>query len=167
MTLDLGQAGLGQSPPARRDRPLPGTAFYPVPHSPNFDFDGTAQGAEWIDRFAAQAKVVMSQEKVRSVITHADWSARNIRIVDDRLVAAYDSVASMTEATAVGQTALTWRSRPSRATVRSPTSTSWMPTATPTRKPPSTPSTGEPQEPGRSTCLPTSPGASTRFRKGA
>jgi hypothetical protein len=91
-------------------------ALYPVPHSPIFDFAGTAEGADWIDRFAAKAKLVTAEQRAKPVITHADWSARNIRIVNDELVVAYDwdSVAAMTEATAVGQAALIWRSTAER-----------------------------------------------------
>ena len=108
MTLAQGMdpTGLGQSP-MRHDG-----ALYPTPHSPVFDFESTAEGAAWIDRFAAEAKRAMAKENGELVITHADWSARNIRIVESQLVASYDwdSAAATTEATAVGQAALTWRS---------------------------------------------------------
>ena len=41
-------AGLDAHPMA-----VPATALYPRPHSPVFDFEATAEGAEWIDAIEA------------------------------------------------------------------------------------------------------------------
>ena len=43
-------------------------------------------------------------------MAHTDWSARNVRLNDERLLAVYDwdSVALVPESTAVGQAAMTW-----------------------------------------------------------
>jgi hypothetical protein len=83
---------------------------YGDPHSPLFDFDSTAEGAEWIDDLARRASVIRERDKSTSVLAHTDWSARNVRFDEHRLLAVYDwdSLASVTEATAIGQAAMTW-----------------------------------------------------------
>ena len=45
------------------------------------------------------------------MIAHADWSARNVRVGHDGILAAYDwdSLAMIRESIAVGQAAATWR----------------------------------------------------------
>ncbi|MGQ0431593.1 MAG: hypothetical protein ACT452_04200 [Microthrixaceae bacterium] len=47
--------------PGLRDNPLqqPFEGLYPVPHSPLFDFDATAAGAEWIDELHLGRMVVI------------------------------------------------------------------------------------------------------------
>jgi hypothetical protein len=84
--------------------------LYPEPHSPLFDFEGTARGAEWIDALAAEAKMTREPEEFSRLIAHTDWSARNVRLDDERLLAVYDwdSLALVAETTAVGQAAVTW-----------------------------------------------------------
>jgi hypothetical protein len=84
-------------------------SLYPEPHSPLFDFRATASGADWIDRFAVVSKAVR-EEPAPSAVAHMDWSSRNLRIQDGRLVAVYDwdSVTVGSEAVAVGQAAVTW-----------------------------------------------------------
>lgn len=44
------------------------------------------------------------------MVAHTDWSARNVRFDEDRLLAVYDwdSLALVKESTAVGQAAMTW-----------------------------------------------------------
>ena len=66
-------AGLGANPMA-----LPDTDLYPSPHSPLFDFERTAAGAQWIDEIAAAARAAMTADD--ALISHGDWSARNIRL---------------------------------------------------------------------------------------
>ena len=98
---------------ALRHHPLrtPPAALYPEPHSPHFDFEGSAKGAEWIDALARKAVAIRAGDVTRAVISHTDWSARNVRLDEERLLAVYDwdSVAKVEESTGVGQAALTWR----------------------------------------------------------
>ncbi len=86
--------------------------MYPQPHNPIFDFSLRAEGARWIDRFAAAAKAARAVDDSRPTVVHTDWSARNIRLENGELVVAYDwdSLAEATESVAVGQAAATWRS---------------------------------------------------------
>lgn len=84
--------------------------LYPTPHSPLFDFDATASGAEWIDDIAAAARQAMTDSD--AVIAHGDWSARNIRLGPAGLMAVYDweSLQYGPESAALGVAAATWRS---------------------------------------------------------
>lgn len=88
-----------------------GEQLYPTPHSPMFDFERTAAGAEWIDAIAAPAKAAVEADDTCAV-SHGDWSARNVRFAGDRIVAVYDfeSLEQTTESTALGVAAATWRS---------------------------------------------------------
>ena len=88
----------------------PAEDLYGEPHSPLFDFAGTAQGAEWIDDLARRAVEVRRADDSPPVVAHTDWSARNVRFDDRRILATYDwdSVAVVKESTALGQAAVTW-----------------------------------------------------------
>jgi hypothetical protein len=99
-------SGLADHPLATADE----GALYPTPHSPWFDFEASADGAGWIDDCARRAKERRQHGASPSVVGHCDWSARNIRVVDSQLVAAYDwdSLSLVPESTAVGQAAATW-----------------------------------------------------------
>jgi hypothetical protein len=94
------------------DHPLhrPDGGLYGEPHSPLFDFAATATGAEWIDALATRAVKVRDADRRPPVIAHTDWSARNVRLDEDGLLAVYDwdSLALVTESTALGQAAVTW-----------------------------------------------------------
>src|SRR6185437_14705744 len=83
---------------------------YGEPHSPHFDFEGTAEGAEWIDAVARRAAAGREADRTRAVVSHTDWSARNVRLDEERLRAVYDwdSAAYVEESTAIGQAAITW-----------------------------------------------------------
>ncbi len=98
--------------PALADHPLrqPTDGLYAEPHSPLFDFGSTAAGAEWIDALATRARRVRDADESAPVVAHTDWSARNVRLDEQRLLAVYDwdSVALVAESTAVGQAAATW-----------------------------------------------------------
>jgi Ser/Thr protein kinase RdoA (MazF antagonist) len=85
--------------------------LYPTPHSPLFDFEATAAGAEWIDEIATAARAVLDTEDAPIVIGHTDWSSRNIRMDAGRVTAVYDweSLSATTEARALGVAAATWR----------------------------------------------------------
>ena len=87
-----------------------GDGLYGTPHSPLFDFERTGAGAEWIDDLARRAKTVRDRDTGPLVVAHTDWSARNVRFDEDRLLAVYDwdSLALVKEATALGQAAMTW-----------------------------------------------------------
>jgi hypothetical protein len=65
-------------------------SLWPVPHSPIFDFEATATGAEWIDRVAAQAQQTLARSTGRIVIGHTDWSTQNCRFVGNTLRVVYD-----------------------------------------------------------------------------
>ena len=103
-------AGLDSSGLDRHPMALSTTDLYPEPHSPIFDFAGTSEGAEWIDEIAAAARSAMTETEL--VIAHHDWSARNVRLGPDGLVAAFDweSLQLNSEASAVGVAAATWPS---------------------------------------------------------
>ena len=84
--------------------------LYPEPHSPLFDFESTAAGAEWIDELARRAASLRAQDDSDPVVAHTDWSARNVRFDENRLLAVYDwdSLALVQESAALGQAAMTW-----------------------------------------------------------
>jgi hypothetical protein len=98
---------------ALADHPLRRSSAGPYgePHSPLFDFERSSAGAEWIDDYARRAADIRDRDGARRVVGHTDWSARNVRHDEDRLLAVYDwdSVALVEESTAVGQAAVTWR----------------------------------------------------------
>jgi hypothetical protein len=87
-------------------------SLYPVPHSPLFDFDLDADAAAWIDKLASVALAAQAVDDTDPQLIHADWSARNIRITGQGLVASYDwdSLGAFKESMAVGIAAATWRS---------------------------------------------------------
>jgi hypothetical protein len=100
------------APPELADHPLRRApdGLYGEPHSPLFDFVGTADGAEWIDEYARRALVLRDADERPAVVAHTDWSARNLRLDEERLLAVYDwdSVALVPESTGIGQAAVTW-----------------------------------------------------------
>jgi hypothetical protein len=83
--------------------------LYPEPHSPLFDFDATAAGAEWIDALAEVARPCLRLGRL--VVGHTDWAARNVRLSADGVLAIYDvdSIALAPLAAVVGQAAVCWR----------------------------------------------------------
>jgi hypothetical protein len=105
LTDALPSDGLGEHPMLRFE------GLYPRPHSPLFDFEATAAGAEWIDEIATAAAAVLAEERAAPTVAHTDWSSRNIRIAGSQIIAVYDweSLAATTEARAVGNAAATWR----------------------------------------------------------
>ncbi|HEY8287188.1 MAG TPA: hypothetical protein VIJ28_22595, partial [Chloroflexota bacterium] len=90
--------------------PLPPGSLWPVPHSPIFDFEATAAGAEWIDRIAAEARETVTRCPGEIVIGHADWSTQNCRFVGDTLSVVYDwdSLTRDKETTIVARAATTF-----------------------------------------------------------
>ena len=97
-------AGLVEAPV----RPV-GSGLYPEPHSPLFDFDATAAGAEWIDELARVVRPYL--DIGRTVVAHTDWSARNVRLAAHGVQAVYDldSLAQVPLASALATAATTWR----------------------------------------------------------
>jgi hypothetical protein len=90
----------------------PSGSLYPIPHNPLFDFSLNAERAAWIDELAAAALVAQDRDDTPPRMLHGDWSARNIRVVGNRLVASYDwdSLGAFHESRGVGIAAATWRS---------------------------------------------------------
>ena len=71
--------GLDQ-PPALQRSFFPGRqALWPTPHNVLFDFEATAEGAEWIDELARAAKPARDLGVGRIVIAHNDWSTKHVR----------------------------------------------------------------------------------------
>jgi hypothetical protein len=60
------------------------------PHNALFDFERTAEGAEWIDGIAEQAKFEYSSTNYSPQIGHMDWSVKNMRFNNNQLSAVYD-----------------------------------------------------------------------------
>jgi hypothetical protein len=87
-------------------------ALFPVPHSPLFDFEATAEGAEWIDAHARRARAVLDEPAAeRPVVGHDDWRVEHVRFDGDRIVAVYDwaSLKAMPETSFVGSAAHAYR----------------------------------------------------------
>jgi hypothetical protein len=65
--------------------------IWPRPHSPLFDFEATAAGAEWIDAIAARARARRLSPAGDRVIGHFDWRVEHARFDGSkRIVASYD-----------------------------------------------------------------------------
>jgi hypothetical protein len=98
------------APLAMHPLATPVDGLYPEPHSPLFDFEATAAGAEWIDELARVAIVARDSDRTEPVVAHTDWSARNVRVWPDGIRAIYDadSLALVAESTAAGIAAATW-----------------------------------------------------------
>lgn len=64
-----------------------GGDLYPAPHSPAFSFD---EPLPEVDELARRAMAVRDAATSPPVLAHLDWTVRNIRVVDDRLLVAYD-----------------------------------------------------------------------------
>jgi Phosphotransferase enzyme family len=78
-------------------------------HSPIFDFDATAAGAEWIDAIAARAKPLAARPG-ELFVGHHDWSGKHFRFAHERVTAVYDwdSLRLGREAVIVGNAAMTF-----------------------------------------------------------
>ena len=117
--VDESAAGLADLVERCRDLPTDGMHPHPLeptsrqlfgePHSPLFDFAGTEDGADWINRLAAAGRQARDADRSR-VIGHLDWTLRNVRIGERGLVAVYDldSLTAVAETTIVGKAALSW-----------------------------------------------------------
>jgi Ser/Thr protein kinase RdoA (MazF antagonist) len=78
--------------------------LWPEPHDLRFDFEATAQGAEWIDELARLAVARRQADVGPLVISHLDWRVQNVAFDGTSIVAIYDwdSVALTSEAASVG-----------------------------------------------------------------
>lgn len=109
-------AELGEVPGLSRRFFADDDALWPVPHNVLFDFEATRAGAEWIDRFARDAKEIFSRTPSRRVVGHGDWSAKHFRVEDGivRVVYDWDSVKLEKETVLVGGAAATFTDRDDR-----------------------------------------------------
>jgi hypothetical protein len=89
------------------------TLWPPEAHSPIFDFEATAAGAEWIDEVAALAKPLAVGDGP-PVAGHMDWSGEHFRFDGDRITAVYDwdSLALRPEHQVIGVAAATFTASP-------------------------------------------------------
>jgi hypothetical protein len=71
-------------------RVLPDPSVWPRPHNVLFDFEATAQGAEWIGDIARTALAAMRLAISRFVVGHLDWSAKNMRMGPESIAVVYD-----------------------------------------------------------------------------
>lgn len=103
---------------------------YPPPHSPIFDFDATASGAEWIDEHNAASistRARLTAKGVgREVVAHGDLRPENILLTTEptpRVSAIYDldSLVTDTEPWVVGGVARAFSTNWSRADPMIPT----------------------------------------------
>jgi hypothetical protein len=71
---------------------------------PRFDFEGTREGAEWIDAIAAEALARLRDDPGEIVVGHIDWRVEQMRFTGDRISVAYDwdSLVRDSETTIVG-----------------------------------------------------------------
>jgi hypothetical protein len=84
--------------------------LWPEPHNALFDFEATAEGAEWIDQVAAEAKAVMDSFQGQVVVGHTDWSVDQMCFEDGEVSVVYDwdSLRLEKEAVVVGTAAVTF-----------------------------------------------------------
>jgi hypothetical protein len=68
----------------------PRVGLWPRPHEGRFDFDGTTNGAEWIDEIAAGARRILDGSNGGLVVGHGDWRVENMRFDDGEVSAVYD-----------------------------------------------------------------------------
>lgn len=73
---------------------LPEGQVFPRPHSPFFDFEKTAEGAEWIEAFAKEARARRGEgdtgESAPRVVGHFDYRVEHLRFDGAKVVATYD-----------------------------------------------------------------------------
>ena len=64
--------------------------LWPKPHNVLFDFKATAEGAEWIDEIAVEAKKLMDGFDGTVVVGHTDWSVDQMRFKKGEVSVVYD-----------------------------------------------------------------------------
>ena len=65
-------------------------ALWPKPHNILFNFEATAEGAEWIDAIARRDLETLRARPGSPVLGHLDWSAKNMRMQGLSLSVVYD-----------------------------------------------------------------------------
>jgi hypothetical protein len=88
----------------------PHAPLWPVPHNVLFDFEATAQGAEWIDEIAERAKPLRDARVGRLVIGHGDWTVKHFRFdeLSPTIIYDWDSLNTDFETVFVGGSAATF-----------------------------------------------------------
>lgn len=67
------------------------TSLWPRPHDSAFDFESTSEGAEWIDKMAAEAKqILLEPNDDQFVIGHGDWESQNMRFENSKVAVVWD-----------------------------------------------------------------------------
>jgi hypothetical protein len=90
--------------PSRPFFPLGADALWPKPHNALFDFEASAEGAEWIDEIALAAKAARDSAG-RDVVGHTDWAVKHFRFDDELRPAVlydWDSLDTQSEPRIVG-----------------------------------------------------------------
>lgn len=64
--------------------------LWPKPHNVLFDFEATAEGAEWIDEVAEEAKRIIDSFDGEVVVGHTDWSVDQMRFKGGEVSVVYD-----------------------------------------------------------------------------
>jgi hypothetical protein len=84
--------------------------LWPEPHNALFDFEATAEGAEWIDEVAEEAKRTLDGFDGKVVVGHTDWSVDQMRFKGGEVSVVYDwdSVRPEKEVVVVGTAAATF-----------------------------------------------------------
>jgi len=104
-----------------QDFPCPAPIIPPTPigegfattettHSPIFDFAGTAEGAEWIDELACEAKARVPVG-AELLLVHSNWSGKHFRfngMGEITVIYDWDSLGLHTELQALGAAAATF-----------------------------------------------------------
>ena len=106
--LALGPTDLAVLSPHPLQAVTPG-ALYPEPYSPTFAYRSGDEAA-WVDSLAAVARRIVDSDHTERVVTHIDWSPRNLRGSVHGVSDVYDmdSLAVLPETRAVGGAAVSW-----------------------------------------------------------
>ena len=109
---DFVSAGVDVDSVRRLGRPLMlrprGGPLWFEPHDLRFDFDATAEGADWIDELATRARSVLDEcGGLPPLVGHFDWRVQNLGFAHGKITGIYDwdSLAIAPEAVVVGNAA--------------------------------------------------------------
>ena len=103
---------------------IAGAPLWPTPHDTRFDFEASADGAEWIDDLGRQAfERLRRTDASPPRAGHIDWRVQNLAFDGDLIVAIYDwdSIAVASEPVFVGNAAGRVPDRLEGPSPRSPT----------------------------------------------
>ena len=65
-------------------------SLYPPPHNALFDLAIGEKDAGWIDELAYKSKKIITSIESNIVLGHSDWSMKNMRFIDEKIVMIYD-----------------------------------------------------------------------------